>query len=116
MPRECSGRGVPRLLRPAPTHLALIVGFAADPDPAVSVMLFFPNRHNLLDPLDGVTAGLEGGVAVRRGDRDHDARLADLELPDSMDDRDALDIPLLSNFIADLMEHLLSGRPVRLIV
>ncbi len=45
--------------------LMLVVGFAADPDGSIGVVLFFPDRHDLFQPFDRVPAGVEGGVAVR---------------------------------------------------
>src|SRR5713101_1162151 len=61
------------------------------PDLAVLEVLLLPDRHRLLQGIDGEAAGLEGLAAVGRGDRDHHARLPDLEAADAMDEGDAID-------------------------
>lgn len=50
-------------------------------------MLAFPDRHLALQALEGFAAGSVGGLSVGRGDGDDDARLADGNLAEAMDDR-----------------------------
>src|SRR5260370_7377691 len=75
------------------TRLVTMVtlGLQAHPHLAVLEGLLLPDRHRLLQGIDGETTGLEGFAAVRRGDRDHHARLPDLEAADAMDEGDAID-------------------------
>src|SRR2546428_1990639 len=61
---------------------------ASDPLLAAFVELLLPERDRLLQCVDRLTAGVERGRAVRGGDRDHDARLADLYAADAVVDRD----------------------------
>src|SRR5689334_6723243 len=73
------------------TRLVAMVTLRLQPHPHLAVLevLLLPDRHRLLQGIDREAAGLEGGAAVRRGDRDHHARLADLEAPDAVHERDA---------------------------
>src|SRR4051794_22400996 len=64
--------------------------------PPVGPVLFLPHRHDDLEPIDGVTAGLESLAAVRAGDGDGDADLADLEVPQPMHQGDFADRPALA--------------------
>ena len=68
-----------------------VVTFAleADPDLPVLEVLLLPDGHGLLERVDGEAAGLDGLAPVRRGDGDHDARLADLEPADPVQERHA---------------------------
>src|SRR6185312_11225922 len=52
-------------------------------------MFALPDRHALLDLLDGVSAGVERGTAMRMRCCDHDADLADGEIADAMDRHDS---------------------------
>src|SRR5438128_10042635 len=62
--------------------------FALDPVVAVRAGLPFPDRHGLFQRVDAVTAGFERLRAVRRSDRDDDARLSPFDAPDPMPDHD----------------------------
>src|SRR5258708_26651325 len=78
------------------TRLVTMVtlGLQAHPHLAVLEVLLLPDRHRLLQGIDGEAAGLEGFAAVGRGDRDHHARLPDLAAADAMDEGDAIaDVP-----------------------
>jgi hypothetical protein len=67
-------------------------------------MLVLPNRRDLLDPFDRVAARGERLGAVRRRGGDRHARLADLDPPDAMVDRQPGVGPLLRGFGADALE------------
>src|SRR5260370_38127403 len=69
----------------------VLLGLQAHPHLAVLEVLLLPDRPRLLQGIDGEAAGLEGLAAVGRGDRDHHARLPDLEAADAMDEGDAID-------------------------
>ena len=77
---------------------------AAEPGSAVRIVLLFPDGDDLLDPLDRVAAGLERGVAVRRGNADDDARLPDRERADTVDYGDVVDAPSLADLVANLRQ------------
>src|SRR5918911_5063850 len=65
----------------------------ADPLRAVAPDLLLPDRHDLLEAVDGVLAGGERFRAVGRGDGDGDRGLADLEHAGAVDDGHAADLP-----------------------
>src|SRR5918911_4928318 len=88
----------------------------ADPLRAVAPDLLFPDRHDLLEAIDGVLAGGEGFGAVRRGDGDHHRRLADLQDAGAVDDGDAADLPAGLDFVADLGHDLLGHFGVGLVL
>src|SRR4029079_19043315 len=60
------------------------------PDPflAADVELLLPERHRCLGVVDRLASGVDRRRTVRRRDGDDDARLADLDRPDAMVDRD----------------------------
>src|SRR5215210_3484968 len=64
----------------------------ADPFLAALVHLLLPERHRLLERVDRVLARCQCVLAVRRGDGDHDARLADAERADAVVDRDRAEL------------------------
>src|SRR5215216_5200175 len=88
---------------------------AAEPGSAVPVVLFLPDRHDFLDPLDRIPARLERGVAVRRSDADDDARLPDRQRADTVDDGDVVDSPTFPNLVADLHHGQFGGRRIGLV-
>src|SRR5919112_4352455 len=96
-------------------NLYLVVVLAAQPGSAVRIVLFFPDRHDLLDPLDRVPASLERSVAVSRGNTDDDARLPDRERAYAMDDGHMVDSPAFSNLVPDLRHGELGRRCVGLV-
>src|SRR5918993_3085910 len=104
-----------RVIRIDASDLDLIVMLAAQPGSAVRIVFLFPDRNDLLDPLDCIPAGIKGCVAVRRGDADNDACLPHRERAYSMDYGDVVDAPTLADFVADLRHGELSGRRIRLI-
>src|SRR6185295_13330268 len=69
----------------------LTLRLQSDPDLAVLEMLLLPDRHRLLERVDGEAARLEGLRAMGRGHRDHHARLADLQPADAVDEGDSRD-------------------------
>ena len=58
----------------------------ANPLLAALVDLLLPQRHGLLEPVDGVLAGRERVAAVRRRHGDHDRRLSDPNAADAVGD------------------------------
>src|SRR2546423_13985274 len=102
--RSGSGGGAADL-RPAP-----------DPLLAALVGLLLPERDALLERVDRVLARGERVLTVRGGDRDHDARLADLDSPRAVMDGDLAEVVALLEFRGDLGHHLLRHLLVRLVV
>src|SRR5439155_17671506 len=62
------------------------------PDLAVLEVFLLPHRYRLLQRVDGEVARLEGLAAMGRRDGDHHARLADLEPPHAMHERQPRDV------------------------
>src|SRR5439155_4765169 len=86
------------------------------PDLAVLEVLLLPHRHRALERVDRVAAGLEGIAAVRGGDGDEHARLADLESPGAVEHRDtAHPGPARAHGPADLAHLRLGHRRGRLV-
>src|SRR6266850_6932534 len=69
----------------------LTLRLQSDPDLAVLEVLLLPDRHRLLQRVDGEAARLEGLGAMGRGHRDHHARLTDLQAADAVHEGDACD-------------------------
>src|SRR6266567_8679151 len=65
-----------------------VSGAQSHPGGPVLVDLALPDRHLLLEALDGRLAGAEGGGPVRSGARDHDRRLAGQQVTHAVDDGD----------------------------
>src|SRR5215468_1455762 len=84
----------------------------ADPDLAVFVDLFFPDRSLGLDPIDRVLASSESFRAMGRRSGDDHRELSRLQRSDAMDDRHARSGPPLTDFLAYLREHSLRHGPV----
>ena len=60
---------------------------ATGPNGAAGEEFFFPDGDGALQSVDGVTAGIERGGAVRRADGDEDAGVADFQPTEAVDDR-----------------------------
>ncbi len=60
--------------------------FAIGPDSAVFKVLLLPNGNGALKGVNGEAAGVKGGTAMGRADRDEDAGLADFETAEAMND------------------------------
>src|SRR5262245_20149988 len=73
-----------------------------DPDFTAFEKFFFPDGNDFLEFVDRVMAGIKGGAPVCRGDDDGDTGLADIEMPETMNHRDASNVPGLSNKYSDL--------------
>src|SRR6185312_6570259 len=88
-------------------------GSPLDPLFAVFRDLFFPDGHGRLERIYRMAAGLERLGAMRAGDDDDDAALADLQPPDAMDDGDVIGLPTLLHLGGDgghpLLGHLRVG-------
>src|SRR3954468_24224130 len=97
------------------SDLNLILALAAKPGSAIRIVLFLPDRHDLLDPLDRVPASLECGVAVCRGNADDDTSLPNREWPDAVNNGHAIDTPAFLDLIADLRHGQLGGRRIRFV-
>src|SRR2546427_1604159 len=92
---------------------------ALEPHPNLAVLevLLLPHRHRALERVDRVPAGLEGIAAMRGGDGDEHARLADLEPPGAVQHRDAAHPgPARAHGLADLAHLHLGHRRVRLVL
>src|SRR5581483_7637876 len=91
---------------------------AASPEPflAADVELLLPERDRLLERVDGLAAGVEGGGAVRRRDRDHDAGLADLDAADAVVDRHLRETVLRGQVGGQRLEHRLGHLLERLVL
>src|SRR6266850_8383248 len=89
-----------------------VAAFPLEAYPHLSVLevLLLPHGHCRLEGVDGEVTGLEGLGPVRRGDGDHDARLADLEPADPVDEGDLADArPALAHGGGNLA-HLRDGH------
>src|SRR5262245_8297224 len=87
----------------------------SDPHRAVLEDLALPDRHGLLQAVDGEVARLEGVAPMGGGHGDHDTRLADRKPPDAVDQRHLLDLgPPLVDGLADLLQLRLGHGSVRL--
>src|SRR4051812_20755422 len=75
--------------------------FAPDPLLAALEDLLLPDGHGLLERVDRLPARLERGAAVRRGDRDRDARLADGHHADPVGHRHRHDLVTLPEPVGD---------------
>src|SRR5262245_20579009 len=90
-----------------PTRLAAL---KTHPDLAVLEVFLLPDRYDALERVDCVAARLERVAAVRGGDGDEDARLADLEPADAVEHRHPLHArPPRAQALADLA-HLHLGH------
>src|SRR3954451_7604697 len=75
---------------------------------AVGPVLFLPDRHQFLEPVDGVAARLERLRPVRTADRHGHADLAHVHVPQAVDQGHLADGPALAGLALDL-GHLLLG-------
>src|SRR5712691_3734155 len=75
---------------------------ASYPHLAALEVFLLPDRHDFLDPIDSKPACLERLSAMRRRDRDRYRRLADIDEPDSMLNRDTHNLPPLSRLTCEL--------------
>src|SRR4051794_22591312 len=88
---------------------------APQPGSSIHIVLLLPDRDDLLDALDRISARLECGGAVSRSDANDDAGLAHRERADSVDDGDVGDSPTVPDLIADLRHAKLGGRRIRFV-
>src|ERR1051325_10548473 len=91
-------------------------GPAADPLLAALVDLLLPERHRLLERVDRLAAGGQRSLAVRGGDRDRDARRADLDAPDTVVDRDRAELVALEQARSEPGHHVLGHLGVGLVL
>ena len=99
--------GVAAAAEPAPTPcvpgpLLVFVHGGADPLRPVRPDLLLPNRHDFLQALDRVGAGLQRLPPVGRGDGDSHAGFADGQPTDAMHHRDPVHGPASLNLLPDL--------------
>ena len=104
------------VLRWKSTSLKIGLLLSLDPDFPILEVLLLPDRDNLLQTVDGVFAGVERGAAVRRRDDDRDAGLADFHMTQSVNDRDAADVPGGTHELPDFLHCLERHRLVGLIL
>src|SRR5215212_7858018 len=97
------------------SYFNLIIVLATEPGSAIRIVLFLPDRHDLLDPLNRVPASLECGVAVGRGNADDDASFPDCECADAVNNGHTIDTPAFPNLVADLRHGQLGGRRIRFV-
>ena len=83
---------------------------------SVRGVLLLPDRHQFLERVDGVAAGVERLAAVRATHRHRHAHLADRQPAEAVDHRDVPDRPALPHLGLDLGELLLGHRAVGLVV
>src|ERR1041385_5796490 len=83
--------------------------FSLGPHRAIFKILFLPDGHDLLQPVNSVTAGVKRRAAISRGNHDGDTGLADIKPPQPMDHTHAVDRKLLSDLLAYL-PHLANGH------
>src|SRR5262249_44876051 len=79
---------------------------------SVRPMFLFPNGNQLLEPIDGMAAGVEGLMAMRATDGNGNADFADFQVAQAMFDDDLAHGPALSRIGLDL-GHLF-GRHFRI--
>src|SRR4051812_24867037 len=88
--------GTGEYLRPVPPGTPTVpdLNLRTAPDPLLAALvdLLLPERHALLERVDRVLARCERVGAVRRGDGDHDARLADADPADAVVDGDRAEL------------------------
>src|SRR5438094_599462 len=65
---SCANRTAALRMRALAGHRNIAVPLSFHPDFAVNEMLFLPNRHDLLEPVNAFQRGFKGGTTVRRGD------------------------------------------------
>src|SRR5579872_3869505 len=73
------------------------------PDRSILEEFFLPDGHRLLEGVDEPAAGVEGRCAVRREDGDQDARFANFQMAEAMDERDIADGEPLADFGRQLL-------------
>ena len=83
---------------------------------AVGPVLLLPDRHQFLEPVDRVAAGLERLGAVRAAHGHGHADLADVQLAQAMDQDDVADRPAAARVGLDLGQLLLGHAGVGLVV
>src|SRR5262245_29699110 len=69
-------------------------------------MLLLPDRHELLEPIDGMAAGVERLMPMRATDGHRDADVADFQVAQTMLEDDLADGPARARVLFDLV-HLL---------
>ena len=95
---SCTSLALERPQEPRPIH-------SSPP----SYTSFFQRGTSVLSDVDRVLAGRESVGAVRGADRDHDRRLAELDPPDAMVDRDRVELVALLELGGELAPS--SPRP-----
>src|SRR2546428_10139133 len=107
-----------RMVRPICSRGATrLPALETPPDLAGLEVLLLPDRDGALERVDRVPARLECVAAMRGGDGDEHARLADLEPPDAVEHRHAPDAgPADAHGLADLAHLDLGHRRVRLVL
>jgi len=82
---------------------------AVGPDSAVLEVFFLPDGHDTLERVNQPTASPKGSGAVRRGDHDGDASLADLETAETVHEGDVADGKLRQRLLRQQI-HLLESH------
>src|SRR5512142_1144182 len=76
-----------------------------DPDVPIGEPLRLPDGRACLRLIDRVSGGVERRVPMRRGRHDEDARLAQRDLAEPMDDREPRDAEARLDLVTDLAEN-----------
>src|SRR5260370_769048 len=98
-----------------PTLRCSIVAFvSADPLFAGGRLLELPERRLGLQPVDQEFAGLEGGLAMRRADRDQHDAVARLQSSVAMHDQRRLERPAAAGLGFDLLQRFLGHAGIML--
>src|SRR5512136_1608337 len=88
---------------------------ALNPNCAVFVHLFFPNRNRLFESVNGKAAGSKGWSAVCRTDDYGNAALAGKQATQPVNNADFPNLILLLGEFSDLRQHLQSHGFIRMV-
>src|ERR1700760_1709823 len=91
-------------------------GLAIGPNSTIRKLFALPDGNRLLQRVDGVATGVEGRCAMRRGDRNQHARLADEQPSETVHNRHLAyteeSLGLLAQLAHLFQRHLLIGLVV----
>src|SRR5262249_35639830 len=83
---------------------------------AVGPVLFLPDRHDFLEPVDGITAGLESLGPMRTTDSPGTAHFAHSQVSETVYHHHITHGPTATGFTLDLGHFLLGHAGIRLVV
>src|SRR5579862_308861 len=82
----------------------------------VRPILFLPNRHQLLEPIDGMAASIKRLSAMRATDRHGDTNLANVQMAEAVHHHDLTHRPALTCFTFDFDHFLFSHAGIGLVI